>query len=354
MAAKKKGSIKKSTTTKKSTKDATKKRKPSSDKEKDATKLTRKEKRAKREENERKRIELKNKALSATGDGILGYWAYWDCESVCVSRRKFLEILKKVNVEGWEQYAHEIGPSTAFHRALDQLVKEETLTLVEEDPVKILYQIDERELSDDKYDETVDSKVSFKYKSRVAIAKDPLRKGKIPEEFVVSDDQKLRKDVIKLFKETSETYTTTEFRKFVKRTFNNEADLIRMRKAGGVYFVPYCGKEIGEKMMNLFELVPGNSVFDFVPMPEGTNSRRALRRALVSEAESLMEDLNRKVSKLDGESSRIESTVSNRLKEVLKIRTKVEAYASYMEDKSKDLLSSLSDVEKQIRKFVTG
>lgn len=353
MAAKK-GSIKKKSTKKRTNKDATKKKSPKQEDKDKEPKLSKKERRAQKAENERRKIELKNKALSATGEGILGYWAYWDCELVNITRKKFLELLKQVGVEAWDQYAREIGPSTAFHRALEELVKEETLTLVEEDAVKILYQLDERSLEKDTKDATMDQKVSFKYKSRIAIAKEPLYAGKGPNEFVISDDEKLRKEVIKLFQITSETYTTTEFRKFVKRTFANEADLIRMRKAGGVYFVPYCGKLIGEQMTKVFDLVPGRSVFDFVPMPEGQSSRRALKRAIITEAEGLMEDLAKKVSKLDADSNRIESTVENRLKEVLTIRTKVEAYATYLEDKSQELVKSLNEVETNIKKFITG
>jgi hypothetical protein len=327
---------------------------PEAPKEPKEKKETKKQLRVRAKQNELKKIEVKNKALSATGEGILGFWAYWDCESVNVSRKKFLEVLTQVGVPEWEKYAMEIGPSTAFHRALEEMVKDETLTLVEEDAVKIVYQLDDRELHKAALDATVNNKVEFKYKSRIAVAKEPLQAGKGPDEFVISDDETLRKEVIRLFKITSETYTTTEFRKFVKRTFAGEADLIRMRKAGGVYFVPYVGREVGDKMTKLFEATPGDSVFDFVPMPEGPSSRRALKRAIISEAMGLMEDLQAKVGKLDDDSTRIESTVENRLKEVLVIRTKVEAYASYLEDKSQELLKSLGEVEDKIKKYITA
>jgi len=295
---------------------------------------------------------VKKAAQDAAQNGnVLGYWAYWDCYMVRITINDFQKVVEKA---GFDKNAiKDIRDCKAFTRALKQLVESDTLTRVEEDSNKIVYQIDKHELTKAKLSERVDKKISFKYEARIAIDKEALRVGQGPDAFIISDNNELKKQMIDLFKITAQTYRTEDFRKFVKDLFYKEADLIRMRKAGGLYFVPPEGKIIGEKMIKLFEMMPGDVAFDFVPMPDGNNSRRALKRAIVTEAKDMIEDLKEKVKKLDPESKKIEYSTEVRLNDVMKLRTKVEAYKIYLQKEAKDLDKELDNITKEIKSVIT-
>jgi len=281
---------------------------------------------------------------------ILGYWAYWDCGGIKIKRDDFLAKLDECGLE--KSYAYEIRESSAFKRALEILEEDNVLTLVDETPGQTVYQVNSLEDEDDSSSEEVKKKVVFKYEARVAIIKDKIQTGD-PNQFIWSDDKDLREKVVELFRSTKDLYTTTDFRKFIKRLFAGESDLIKMRKAGGLYFVPERSAELGAQVMKLFDSLPHGSNFDFVPMPDLENSRRALKRAVVEDAEEMLNDLNAKIEDLKGASEkRADTLAGRRIKEIRQLRDKVQMYAVYLEDKAKDLLTQAGELEDKTKEFL--
>lgn len=304
----------------------------------------------------RTKTSVKTAASQSTKNAgkVLGYWAYWDCFHVNVKRSDFIKLLSKMGLSDWEQYAPEISTQAAFKRAVLERVERNDLSLVSKDSERTIYQVNQMSLEEDALTDDVTQKASYDYVCRVAISKKALHEGKGPNEFIVSDNKELKKTLVSDFIGAKETYLTKEFRKFVKRVFAHEADLIRMRRAGGVYFVPPEGKAIGDKMLSIFEKIPGESAFDFVPMPDVSSGRRALKRAVVDEAQDMIEHLKSSIGNINSESNRINSITDNRLKEVMKIRTKVQSYATYLGNKATEFNKELKTLEKEIKAVITG
>lgn len=293
------------------------------------------------------------KMAKATGN-VLGYWAYWDCYGVRIKRIDFINMLTSLGLSVWEKYAPEISTVSAFKRAVESRVEHQTLSLVSKDAERAIYQVNEMVLEEDELTDDVRQKASYDYVCRVAISKKALREGKGPNEFIVSDNKSLKQMLVNDYIEAKTTYRTGEFRSFVKRVFAKEADLIRMRRAGGVYFVPYSGKLIGQSMSRIFANIPGDSCFDFVPMPNVASGRKALKRAVVDEAKDMIATLRDKIENIDEDSKKLDYVTHNRFKEVMKIRTKVQSYAVYLDNQAEELNNELKRLEKEIKAVITG
>jgi hypothetical protein len=142
-----------------------------------------------------------------------------------------------------------------------------------------------------------------------------------------------------------EARTSSDVTKMIQRLFDLEADLFPVRDQGGVYFVPDRFSAFTEKVDHFINKLGGR--LSRFPVPADTrqgdrSTQDAVANGLatiITEHETAIDDfgLDTRHDTLERAAERIKAT-----------RVKIEAYASYLEDRKEELLDALTEANRKL------
>ena len=229
--------------------------------------------------------------------------------------------------------SRELLPRHAFARAAKKMSEERVIDVFKEGQDEIVFQFTKKHLDANQW--------QFNKEAFITLNKTTGT--------VTSDDFDLAKVAQDEVDKATETRTTADITKIVQRSFEEHADLIPMRDAGGVYFVPQEHSEFADKVEIFLSALGGR--IDRIPIPEGTQAGdKAIQNAVSSTMEKLIEDHMLAVKGF--ETNTRKDTISRAAEKIKHTRVKIEAYAHYLGERQKDLLKEVDKANDLLKEQV--
>lgn len=218
--------------------------------------------------------------------------------------------------------ASEFLPRHAFTRAAKHLSEDRIIDIVCEDQDKIKFQFTAKYMSEMQW--------HFSLECFIYLDK---RNGTI-----TSDNRLVEEEARKWFDFAMKNRTNSDITRIVQKLFEQNADLIPLRNAGGVYFVPHEHIEFVSRVAAFLEKLGGR--LDQIPVPKGTPAGdKAIQDAVNTSIEKLIDEYNSAVDEFDVNTRR--QTVEKMSARIKEIRVKIEAYHHYLGERQKELMEKL-------------
>lgn len=241
------------------------------------------------------------------------------------------QALKQVGLD--EKLVKEFGATQAFNRACTKLKEERVIDIVREDSNEIQFQFSKKQELDD----TSEGGKELAYRKEVKILLNRTT-GQL-----TCKDPKVLAEAQEQLDRCREERTTSDISNMVTKLFEDNSDLIRM--GVGVYFVPHEHTAFTDKIAYFLQLLD-RKLLRF-PVPAGTQSGdQSVQDAMASHFGRLLEKLDKEVEKFSVATR--DGTVQGVAKEINTCRTKIEAYATYLQDKREELLQAVEDANARL------
>ena len=246
------------------------------------------------------------------------------------STRTHQDVIDALNKAGLDPgVARKIMPKFAFSRACKKLQDEAVFDVVKESADSVKFQLTKKSMANEEWTYSKDTILTLnKITGDISCKKSDI-------------EQKAQK----LLNEALEIRTTSDVTHMIQTLFEKNGDLFSIRDQGGVYFVPVEYEDFTMKVEKFLNEL-GGELSQF-PIPKGTKEGdRSIQNAvadaflnLISDHESAMElfTINTRADTMAAAAERIKIT-----------RVKIEAYASYLQGKSKDLLKAVDAAKKKL------
>ena len=220
--------------------------------------------------------------------------------------------------------ARDLLPRNAFARAAKKLSEERVIDVFSQDAESLVFQFTRKHLNSKQWE--------FSKEAFVTLNKDTG--------VITSDDTDLASVAQAELDRCMEERTTADVTRIVQQLFEQHAELIPMRDAGGVYFVPQEHADFANRVAMFLETLNGR--LDRIPVPEGTASGdKAIQNAVSATMEKLIEDHMTSVKGFEINTRR--DTIERAADRIKHTRVKIEAYAHYLGERQKELLQKVSE-----------
>lgn len=261
---------------------------------------------------------------------LLGEIITWQVGEGPHEYKSIVQALENAGLD--KEVARELLPRHAFTRAAKKL-EEKVLDPIGKDSDWVSYQITKRFLEQDEW----------KYAKEAWVRLDTVL-GK-----VTGSDPGITKFIQEQLDRAIETRTASDVTKIIQKLFEKEGDLIPLRDQGGVYFVPdlYSGftKKVKEFVAGL-----GGRVGSF-PVPAGTqDGDKSVQGAVKDHLATLIKEHEEAVGKFGLDTRH--DTLERAAEKIKQTRVKVEAYASYLQDKAQEMLDSVGEANRKLTERV--
>ncbi|GIW60093.1 MAG: hypothetical protein KatS3mg087_1159 [Patescibacteria group bacterium] len=244
---------------------------------------------------------------------------------------KITEALEKNGLDS--KLVKKMLPRNAFSRAMRSMKADRVIDIVNEDDKYIKFQFTRKFFADNEWEF---QKECF------------LELNKITGEITCANKNLQQAAQTKLNEEMEIRYNG-DITQIVHKLMQVSADLIPIRDKGGVYFVPIIYKEYVEKIYNFLESLGGKVVI--IPVPDGSKIAGSSIQGVVEDSiERLIDDYKAQINKLN-ESTRTK-TIKGIADQIKSARTKIEAYAVYLEDRKALLEQKLAEADKLLKEKV--
>jgi hypothetical protein len=267
---------------------------------------------------------------------LLGEIITWNARSNKKATPTHTEVTNALAKAGFSpDLAKELLPRHAFARACRQMSDNRSIDNVTESNDVILFQFTKKFLKDKQW--------NFNKETEVKLHKSSGR--------IECDDISIQETVQSHFAAAMRDRTTNDITRIVQRLFEQNADLFPIRDQGGVYFVPQTHAAfISQVCLFLEEL--GGSVSRF-PVPSGTQvGDRAIQDVVVSSMDSLIAEHYNAINSLTVHSR--EDTLASCAEKIKRTRTKIEAYAYYLKEKSEALQTRVDAADQELKNRILG
>jgi hypothetical protein len=272
---------------------------------------------------------MRNFAEQMKGKALAGHIVAWDARTDTAHTYK--EVIKALeNAEFDPSVAKELLPRHAFSRACHKMEEERQIDVFKEEGEDIVFQLTKRKLEES----------GWEFEKETFLRLDKIT-GKI-----VCPNKHLEEFATALLAASTEQRTTSDITKIVQKLFDeSDADFWPIRKQGGAYFVPLeHSKFIAQ--IELFLRHLGGEVTTF-PIAKGTQyGDEAVQKSLTSHIETIVADHIRAVSEFSINTRK--DTIESAADRIKATRVKIEAYASYLQDQSTDLLKAIDEANKEL------
>ncbi len=162
------------------------------------------------------------------------------------------------------------------------------------------------------------------------------------------ENQELADRATQLVAEGVEIRRTDDITMFLKKLFKSQADFFPVKNSGGAYFVP--AEHVGfVNSADKFLGKLGSKVGRF-PVALGSG-KRSVKETVEEGLSKIIENHVKAVDALDIENNRTSTFVSQAEKIEL-TRLKIESYAFYLEERSKELLARVEECKEELRKKI--
>jgi hypothetical protein len=244
------------------------------------------------------------------------------------------KVMNALGVAGLDtKYERELLPRNAFQRAAKKLSDERIIDVFREDERELVFQFTRKHLNSLQWE--------FRKETFVSLNKNT---GK-----VLSDDKAIALEAQAEVDKAMDLRTNADVTRIVNRLFEDHADLIPMRDAGGVYFVPqeHCG--FVARVETFLTQLGGR--IDQIPVPAGTaTGDRTIQNAVSATMAKLIEDHMDAVKKFEPATRK--DTIQRQADEIKHTRIKIEAYAHYLGERQSELIKKISEANKLLKEQV--
>lgn len=229
--------------------------------------------------------------------------------------------------------AREFVPRHAFARATKVLQEERVIDVLREDKDYIWFQFTKKHLFGDEW--------QYSKETLLELNKTTGR--------IKCDNKELQARAQKELDRCTEARTTSDITQIVSKVFSSHGDLIPLRDQGGVYLVLQEHAAITAQV-DIFLQALGGKV-DQLPIPKGTQYGEGVVAEKLGEyLQSMVRDLDVSVAQFDINTRR--DTLETAAERIKAARVKVEAYASYLQDRSGDLLKAVEASNDKLRQQI--
>lgn len=271
--------------------------------------------------------------LSASGV-LLGECVCWtlpDNRGISNTHQAVVDALKAAGLD--EKVAKVFLPAQAFYRACVALREERVIDVLRNDKDEMLFQFSKRQVKDD----VVEGGVEFLYEKEVKILL-----NKTTGALTCSDPDILEKARTELNR-CLQARTTSDISNIVNALFEAHADLIPI--GTGVFFVPQEYVAFTDKIASFMKLL-GRRIRR-LSIPKGApGNEQNVAEMMEAHFNSLLEGLQEAVK--DFSLVTRDSTIAAVAERININRSKIEAYATYLQDKREDLLRFVDHVNKML------
>ena len=226
--------------------------------------------------------------------------------------------------------AKEFLPRHAFSRAMRQLKDQRIIDVFRENESEVIFQFTRKEETADELKFTRETFVTL---NKVTGA-------------ILSDVPEVSKQASAALAEAMESRQTADITRIVQKLFDDHADLIPLRDAGGVYFVPQEYVDFTKQVGKFLEKLGGR--IDVIPMPKGTpDGDKAIQNAVAGSIEGLIADHLEAVESF--EKSTRKDTIDRQAERIRDTRVRIEAYAHYLGTRQRELISQAAKATKRLK-----
>lgn len=254
----------------------------------------------------------------AAGGPAPGEVVSWDCPGVGVRFAKLREALREAGLK--EDLARDLLPRHAFARAAKKLAEDRLIEPVTaaETSAEMVFQLTARSQDKDEIRYAADTKLFLDKKT-----------GKIR-----GDRTELVERAQRMLNDAVDTRNGSDVTRIMQRVFDEKADLFPLRRAGGIYFVFAEHAPFVDKVQRFLVAVGGH--FNRLPVVAGSGHvDAAIGEAVTVGLTSKAAEIEKAIAELSAESK--ESTKKRRIEEIETLKTKVEIYALYLDDRTYEL-----------------
>jgi len=164
------------------------------------------------------------------------------------------------------------------------------------------------------------------------------------------ENQELADRATQLVAEGVEIRRTDDITMFLKKLFKSKADMFPVKNSGGAYFVP--AEHVGfVDAADAFLMQLGSKVGRF-PVALGSG-KKSVKETVEEGLSRIIENHVKAVDALDIEENRA-STFASQAEKIELTRLKIESYAYYLEERSKELLDRVEECKEELRKKIGG
>lgn len=174
--------------------------------------------------------------------------------------------------------ANELSARFCFVRAKNRLRERGVINEVSEDATRWTFQLDKTNVENEK--------LSYLYEAQFWFDKESEQLGSDSAELLVKANE--------LFKHYGETYLPSDTSKLVRRIFDNQGGMVKLRHSGAVYFVPEENRPLLEKIQ-LFANALG---FDCITADVGGENVQVRNKTIEMLTESVKADFDNIVKEL--------------------------------------------------------
>lgn len=263
----------------------------------------------------------------------LGRIVMWNSgpDGACHKQTDVTTALTRANLD--PRISRELLPRHAFARAARTLSDERIIEVFKENDTEIIFQFSRKHLDSSGW---TYPKESFVYLNKTT--------GDVR-----ADDSDLAVQAQTQVDKAIETRTNADITRIVQKSFEQHADLIPMRDAGGVYFVPEEHAEFINRVETFLTAVGGS--IEVIPIPEGSDSGdRAIQNAVSSTMEKLISDHFTEVKSFEVNTRK--DTITRVAERINGTRVKIEAYAHYLGQRQKELLQKIEEANELLKEQV--
>ena len=266
------------------------------------------------------------------GMKTLGDIVTWNPRSE--STHTFADVTTALAAAGLDvDVARELLPRNAFARSVNKMKGDKLIEECNQTEDTIVYQ------------------VTAKFLEQEAIRYQPetfIRLNKTTGK-VTCKDLELEQRMQERLDEAMEHRTTNDITRIVQRLFESNADLFPIREQGGAYFVPACHTAFVTRVKGFLEAL-GGYVSQW-PIAAGTDQgNKAVQASVASAMEGLIQEHNQAVEAFTLHTR--PDTIQAAAEKIKETRVKIEAYASYLQDRSAGLLSEVEAANAKLIKQV--
>lgn len=152
--------------------------------------------------------------------------------------------------------------------------------------------------------------------------------------------------IMNLVQHCNSVFTTADITRYIQKLFD-KSNIIKLRKDGGVYFVPAKYAELVTKVQKMFTEVDQKGYFSLIEIPDTVNVQRTVACSVESDIESRVNALREKWEARKAESKDMSRTVfKNDMSEIAVMAGDLELYT--------DLTKTQFDTAKSLLDEITG
>jgi len=229
--------------------------------------------------------------------------------------------------------ARELLPRHAFARAANKMTEDRVIDVFKEDEHEIIFQFTSKALEEKQW--------TFSREAFVVLNK--------TTGIIQSDDSDIQKAAQEAIDKATVSRSTADITRIVQRLFDAHSDLIPIRDSGGVYFVPDVHGGFTDRVELFLSALGGH--ITRVPVPAGTEKGdKAIQTAVATNLEKLINNHMEAVKQFERNTRK--DTIARSSEKLKQTRIRIEAYASYLGDKQKELLSKIGEATNLLKEQV--